>query len=399
MDQAVNSTVSILTIEDEEAVRRSLVAHLEDLEYDFIEAANGADGVEVFNQTRPDLVLCDLRLPGMDGLDVLSTIAESSPETPIIIVSGVNQMSDAIQALKRGAWDYITKPIVDFQILDTAIERALNRARLIKENRDYQKHLETLNQELSVALGQLREDEEAARALQSSLLPPPEVQYGEYQFRRKLLPSLLLSGDFIDYFPIGSDEVGFYIADISGHGAASAFVTVMLKTLFEKHLDAFQNAKEEVIRHPDEMLDHLNRAIYQSPIEKYLTIFYGVLDIREHRLRFCSGGQFPYPMLFDGEQVTTLTSHDKPVGLFEETIYTRHQIDFRPVHQLLMISDGILELFPRDSARRRTEWLLQMVSRGTPGIEELVNRFDIESLDEIPDDIAFLSIARGESNE
>lgn len=395
MDQAV----SILTIEDETAVRRSLVAHLEDLEYDFIEAANGVEGIEAFNKAKPDLVLCDLRLPGMDGLDVLSTIAESSPDTPIIIVSGANQVSDAIQALKRGAWDYITKPIVDFQILDTAIERALNRARLIKENRDYQKHLETLNQELSIALGQLREDEEAARALQSSLLPPPEVQYGDYLFRRKLLPSLLLSGDFVDYFPIGNHEVGFYIADISGHGAASAFVTVMLKTLFEKHLDAHQHAQEEVIRQPHEMLDHLNRAIYQSPIEKYLTIFYGVLDIREHRLRFCSGGQFPYPMLFTGEQVTTLTSHDKPVGLFEDSIYTQHQIDFQPVQQFLMISDGILELFPRDSARRRTEWLQQMVSRGAPTIEELVDRFDIERLEEIPDDIAFLSIVRGERNE
>jgi len=386
--------VSILAIEDETAVRRSLVAHLEDLEYDFIEAANGVEGIEVFNKTRPDLVLCDLRLPGMDGLDVLSSIAESSPDTPIIVVSGVNQMSDAIQALKRGAWDYITKPILDFQILDKAIESALNRARLIRENRDYQKHLETLNQELSMALGQLREDEEAARALQASLLPPPEVQYGEYRFCRKLLPSLLLSGDFTDYFPIANNEVGFYIADISGHGAASAFVTVMLKTLFEKHLDAFQHAQEEVIRQPHEMLDHLNRAIYHSPIEKYLTIFYGVLDTRQHRLRFCSGGQFPYPMLLDGDQVSTLTSHDKPVGLFEETIYTQHQIDFQPNQQLLMISDGILELFPRDSARRRTEWLLQMVSRGTSNIGELVKRFDIESMEEFPDDIAFLSVAR-----
>ena len=377
------------------AVRRSLVAHLEDLEYDYIEAVNGTEGVALFKETAPDLVLCDLRLPGMDGLDVLSSIAEISPDTPIIIVSGANQVGDAIQALKRGAWDYVTKPIIDFQVLDTAIERALNRARLIQENRDYQIHLETLNQELSIALGQLREDEEAARALQSSLLPPHEVRYGEYLFRRQLFPSLLLSGDFVDYFLIGDHEVGFYIADISGHGAASAFVTVMLKTLFEKHLDAFQHAQDEVIRLPNEMLDHLNRALYQSPIEKYLTIFYGVLDLREHRLRFCSGGQFPYPMLFDGKEISTLTSHDKPVGLFEDSIYTQHEINFEPVQQFLMISDGILELFPRDSARRRTEWLLQMVANGSPAIDDLVERFNIEGLDEIPDDIAFLSIVRG----
>jgi sigma-B regulation protein RsbU (phosphoserine phosphatase) len=391
--------VKILTIEDEMAVRRSLVAHLEDLEYDYIEASSGREGITLFDEMKPDLVLCDLRLPGMDGLDVLSTLAERSPDTPIIIVSGANQVADAIQALKRGAWDYITKPIVDFQILDTAIERALNRARLIQENRAYQKHLETLNIELSAALGQLREDEEAARALQSSLLPPPRAQFGDYEFRRQLFPSLLLSGDFVDYFPIGDHEVGFYIADISGHGAASAFVTVMLKTLFEKHLDAFQRDQEDIIRQPGDMLDHLNRALYLSPIEKYLTIFYGVLDLREQRLRFCSGGQFPYPMLFKNDGIITLTSHDKPVGLFEDSIFMQHEIDFTPVKQMLLISDGILELFPRDSARRRTEWLLQMVADGSPEIDDLIERFNIEGLDEMPDDIAFLSIVCGGNDD
>ncbi len=395
----MSETVKILTIEDETAVRRSLVAHLEDLEYDFVEATNGIEGIEQFKSSKPDLVLCDLRLPGMDGLDVLSTLAELSPDTPIIIVSGANQVADAIQALKRGAWDYITKPIVDFQVLDAAIERALNRARLVNENRAYQKHLETLNMELSIALGQLREDEEAARALQASLLPPTKAQFGDYHFRRQLFPSLLLSGDFVDYFAIGDHEVGFYIADISGHGAASAFVTVMLKTLFEKHLDAYQRDQEEVVRQPCEMLDQLNRALYLSPIEKYLTIFYGVLDLKTHSLRFCSGGQFPYPMIFDGRAFKTLTSHDKPVGLFEDSIFTQHEIDFSSVQQMLMISDGILELFPRDSARRRTEWLLQMVSDGGTSIDELVERFDIEGLQEMPDDIAFLSITRGDSNE
>lgn len=395
----MGETVKILTIEDEAAVRRSLVAHLEDMEYDYIEAASGSEGIALFKESKPDLVLCDLRLPGMDGLDVLSTLTELSPDTPIIIVSGANQVADAIQALKRGAWDYITKPIVDFQTLDAAIDRALNRARLVNENHAYQKHLEALNIELAAALGQLREDEEAARALQSSLLPPKEALFGEYKFRRQLFPSLLLSGDFVDYFPIGDHEVGFYIADISGHGAASAFVTVMLKTLFEKHLDAYQRDQEDVIRQPSEMLDHLNRALYVSPIEKYLTIFYGVLDLREHRLRFCSGGQFPYPMLFDGQAIKTLTSHDKPVGLFEDSIFMQHEIDFTAVQQMLMISDGILELFPRDSARRRTEWLLQMVADGSPAIDDLVERFNIEELDEIPDDIAFLSIVRGSDDE
>ncbi|MDF1530330.1 MAG: response regulator, partial [Sedimenticola sp.] len=70
--------VKILTIEDEAAVRRSLVAHLEDMEYDYIEASSGSEGIALFKESNPDLVLCDLRLPGMDGLDVLSTLTELS---------------------------------------------------------------------------------------------------------------------------------------------------------------------------------------------------------------------------------------------------------------------------------------------------------------------------------
>jgi len=118
----MENAVTILTIEDELSVRMSLTAHLDDLGYQYLEAEDGGQGVEVFDQSRPDLVLCDLRLPEMDGLDVLSAIAELDPNTPVIIVSGANQLSDAIEAIKRGAWDYVTKPITDFRILDTAIE-------------------------------------------------------------------------------------------------------------------------------------------------------------------------------------------------------------------------------------------------------------------------------------
>ena len=170
--------IRILTVEDEPVVRTSMVAYLEDRGYQAIEAEDGPQALQLFRDQRPEVVLCDLRLPGMDGLEVLSTITEESPETPVIIVSGANRMSDAIQALKRGAWDYIAKPITDLEILDTAVIRSLDRARLVKENRKYQADLEQLNRELTRVAGQLREDEEAARALQIRMLPQTEQQIG-----------------------------------------------------------------------------------------------------------------------------------------------------------------------------------------------------------------------------
>jgi diguanylate cyclase (GGDEF)-like protein/PAS domain S-box-containing protein len=133
----------ILTIDDEESIRETFRLFLEDYDFDVLEASSGAEGIEVFRHTTPDLVLCDLRMPGIDGFDVLETIKKESPETPIIVVSGTGVIGDAIDAIHKGAWNYLLKPIQDMSVLTHAINQALERARLIAENRAYQEHLES----------------------------------------------------------------------------------------------------------------------------------------------------------------------------------------------------------------------------------------------------------------
>lgn len=137
----------ILTIDDEEAIRESFKSFLEDHGYQVSTAENGLIGLEVFKQEKPDLILVDLRMPTMDGLDVISNIKIISPDTPIIIVSGTGLLSDAIEAIKLGAWDYLTKPILDLSALNHSIEKAFEKVKLIEDNRRYQTHLESLVEE------------------------------------------------------------------------------------------------------------------------------------------------------------------------------------------------------------------------------------------------------------
>ena len=132
----------ILTIDDEENIRDSFRLFLEDFDYTVLEAGNGKEGLEIFAREQPDLVLCDLRMPEIDGLEVLETIKKESPDTPIIVVSGTGIIGDAIEAIRRGAWNYLLKPIQDMSVLLHAINQALERSRLIIENRAYQEHLE-----------------------------------------------------------------------------------------------------------------------------------------------------------------------------------------------------------------------------------------------------------------
>ncbi|MCP4658160.1 MAG: response regulator, partial [bacterium] len=117
----------VLTIDDEKAVRESFRHFLEDYDYEVLEAENGRVGLEVFERERPDLVLVDLRMPEVDGLEVLRRVPESSPETPIVVVSGTGMIGDVVEALHRGAWDYLLKPIEDLSVLRHAVDRALER--------------------------------------------------------------------------------------------------------------------------------------------------------------------------------------------------------------------------------------------------------------------------------
>ncbi|MFO7639907.1 MAG: response regulator, partial [Candidatus Competibacteraceae bacterium] len=208
----------ILTIDDEPLVREILAAYLEDSGFAVSEAGDGQTGIEKIRHDPPDLVLCDLRMPGVDGLQVLATVTREFPELPILVVSGMGGISDVIQALKLGAWDYVTKPIEDMTVLEHAIDHALERARLRRENREHREHLEAVNEQLRQTVRQLREDESAARRIQFQLLPENDKVYRHYRFSRHLLTSQYLSGDFVDYFAIDGDHLGFYIADVSGHG-------------------------------------------------------------------------------------------------------------------------------------------------------------------------------------
>ncbi|MCP4697496.1 MAG: response regulator [Gammaproteobacteria bacterium] len=141
---AVNDKTStlILIIEDEKAISESFRNYLDDYGYQVLEAENGRAGLEIFARESPDLVVVDLRMPEVDGLEVLASVKQHSPDTPLIVVSGTGMVGDAVEALRRGAWDYLLKPIEDMSVLRYAVEKALERARLIRENREYQARLE-----------------------------------------------------------------------------------------------------------------------------------------------------------------------------------------------------------------------------------------------------------------
>lgn len=160
----------ILAIDDEILVRESLAAFLEDSGFEVIQAANGKDGLREFTEYAPDLVLLDLRMPGMDGLELLDNLSSLAPETPLVVVSGTGAIKDVIEALRRGAWDYITKPIHDLAFLECVVQKALEQARIRREKRSYHERLEAEVVQRATELEQARDEAESASKAKTQFL-------------------------------------------------------------------------------------------------------------------------------------------------------------------------------------------------------------------------------------
>ncbi|MDA0357275.1 MAG: sigma-54 dependent transcriptional regulator [Bacteroidetes bacterium] len=126
----------ILVIEDEEAIRRVLKKILteQDAAYDVYVAANGIDGLHEIEKQQFDLVLCDIKMPKMDGIEVLQNIKSRQPDLPVIMISGHGDLETAVGTMRMGAFDYISKP-PDLNRLMTTISHALSRKTLEQENK------------------------------------------------------------------------------------------------------------------------------------------------------------------------------------------------------------------------------------------------------------------------
>lgn len=390
-----DASLKILTIDDEAGIRSAIGAYLEDSGFEIIEAENGRIGIEQCRSQKPDLVLCDLRMPEVDGLEVLATLGSEFPDMPFIVVSGMGGLGDAIEALKLGAWDYITKPIQDMAVLEHAIRNSLERSRLLQQNEEYREHLEAANSQLKRSLQQLRDDEEAGRKMQFQLLPGNNALIHQCEYSRLLMPSMYLSGDFVDYFQIDDHRSGFYMADVSGHGVSSAFVTVLLKSYMRGYLEDFRQKNDDVILNPGGVLTRLNQTLLENHLDKYLTMFYCIVDASAQTLRFSNGGHFPSPLLFDGEQTVYLVNKNKPVGLFRDSSYTVEEIHMPEQFVLALFSDGIFDAIEPSSVKAKEAYLQSLVNSMDVTIDSLIEKtIVITEGVSLPDDITLLMVKR-----
>lgn len=388
---------AVLIIDDDEFVRRAFRRVLEEGGFRIIEAPDGPSGLQICEHFAPGVVLLDLRMPGMDGLEVLAALGKSYPDIPVLVVSGYGTISDVVEALRHGAWDFVSKPVLDSELLIRAVGRGLERASLLRQNREYGDSLRATNSRLSAALAELRADEQAARQLQFQLLPEDGLRIGSYVCSRRLFPSQLLSGDFVDYFALGDQYLGFYLADVAGHGAASAFITAILTTLVRKYRQLLEVRGDETILQPERLLNCLDADLLPHGLEQHITMLYGVLDSNTGRFVYSNAGAFPFPFLSHGTQVVELESAGRPLNLPGPGRFGAGESHLLPGASLLLASDGVLELAPKQTHRERRDGM-RVILNESSDIDVIVARLGLGETSELRDDVALLLVQHVEQS-
>jgi len=295
-------------------------------------------------------------------------------------------MWDVEKALRSGASHYLIKQIVSREVLEHSVANDYEKAQLRTRNRSDREELER-----TVKI--LREDQKAGRSVQLKLFPDSPKQYGPIEFSHYVAPSLFLSGDFVDYYRINDRYVGFYLADVSGHGASSAFGTLLLKNLVDRLVRRYNNAQAKVLMSPARTLKRINEEFISLDLDKHLAIFCGIIDLQNLTVLTSGGSHLPAPILVNRGEAVTIPGKGLPVGIFPDAEYQQYAYELAEDFQLQVFSDGVLELMEQDTIEEKEAFLLANATKKTHTIKTLMQTLKLDEQKDLPDDVALLVIS------
>lgn len=322
MDNVTDTTQKkILIIEDEPVFRTTLAAFLQRRNHLVYQAENGQEGLASMAVFQPDLVLCDLKMPGMDGHQVIQCISRRFPDKPVIVISGQANLEDVSRALRAGAKDYLLKPITHWQALEHAINDVLNQAA------QGQRQLGELNEHLH----SLQRDDVAATQLLQAMAPPGEQTLAPWHMRYQTSNPLL-----IPEFMVLDGQLLLVVMELSFSGADAAFVGATIRFLLNGPYRQYLQGESRLLASPGSVLEYLNWNLYESGLGSLVNMAVILFSPDDEQVRFANAGL----------QVPNWLQHANglPLGMMRQSGYTTVQRVLRKPCHLQFSSDSGAEL-------------------------------------------------------
>ncbi len=348
----------VLVVDDEDLILKVMKAFFLRRKDQCDLAANGAEALALVEKQRYDLILSDISMPGMSGLELIGRVKITQPQAVCILMSGLGSRGDVIAALKIGVFDFIDKPMPDLAALTMVVDRAAESGRIVRERDALLENLRAQNTKLEYSLlrlheafGQLRQQEDAwesdlqkAQRVQRRFLPAGFTRVPGFDFFGYYAPCEQLGGDFFGTLSLLDGRVALYLVDVAGHGVSAAMITVTFRELMRARRRSASD--DALFGEPSEILRTMNEALIEENFEPpiFVSMMYCVIDPRANEVSVACAGH-PAPILVSGtNQVKTVVAGGMVLGTQAVATYTTTKLKLNPGDALLFYSDGLSEV-------------------------------------------------------
>ncbi|ELB2863049.1 response regulator [Vibrio alginolyticus] len=284
-----------MLVDDDPIFRKVTNAYLESQGFKVVEAENGLEALQQLRECQPDLILCDLSMPVLDGIEFVEEVSLEYPYMPLIVVSGTDEMSDVAKALRFGIKDFLPKPIGNYEHLSQAIENTLEDTDShFSEQRDFSSQWFRVDdggeipdeQELYWHLEYLQQNPSAARDLLQALLPEKDAAQGDWRCSYRLLQSTDVMPLVFDYRWLMNGQFAFYLVDSASQANDGVATTLLVRALFDDYLRNLKSFSADL----KDMVGIIEKGIECSECAGAVNAVFGVADLASSSVSILPAG-------------------------------------------------------------------------------------------------------------
>lgn len=339
-------TLQVLLVEDNPGDALLLRTTLADLPapapvLEWTHVALLEEGLGRLREREFDVILLDLSLPDSYGLHTFDRVTHHAPETPVVMMTGLNDEEMALEAMQKGAQDYLVKGATDGRSIMRAIRYAIERTRRGRAER---------------TLRAQQEEFEVAREIQQRLFPNAAPSFPGYDIGGRSHPAIAAGGDYYDFVPMPDGHLAVIVGDVCGHGIAAALVMAEARA----YLRALMLTRTQV----DEILGLANRALVEDVANnRFITLMLTRLSADGGPMVYSSAGHgMSYVLDASGKVKNSMTSTGIPLGIDSSQPFpAADPLVLDPGDLVLLCTDGVMEARTADGTEFGVERTLELV--------------------------------------
>ncbi|MBD1574932.1 MULTISPECIES: response regulator [Vibrio] len=296
VDSAVNRDMqSIMLVDDDPIFRTMMATFLSTKNYQVVEASNGLEALQLLRDHVPDLIVCDLDMPIMSGIELVEEVSWQFPMLPMIVVSATEDMRDVAKVLRFGIKDFLTKPISQLQNFASAIHTSLEESKTNPSfSRDFSSQWFNINEsgdmpeekELYWHLNHLKEHDVTARDLLQALQPPRDTQQGRWRCSYHILQPAEAMPLVFDYSWLMEGRFAFYLVDAASGEDNGVATSLLIRALFNDFIRTRKQSHSDL----KDLAELLEKGISCTDCAEPIKALFGIADMVDGSLSILPAG-------------------------------------------------------------------------------------------------------------